>query len=102
MQSVRFVKKFGCPARLAKSEMVSQQQQVAQSVSDEPYGNVVLSSLSVILSVSELIGASTDTHVDFFAFFLLWDDAFLFDKKSPLFRPITGAANKLNLNLNLQ
>ena len=36
---------FGCSARPAKSVMVRQQQHVAESVSDEPYGNVVSSSL---------------------------------------------------------
>ena len=39
--------------------------------------------------LSELIWTSTDTCVDFFALFLLWDDAFVFDKKSSLFRAIT-------------
>ena len=52
---------FGCSARPAKSVMVSQQQHVTESVSDEPYGNVVSSSLSVALAVSELIWAFTDT-----------------------------------------
>ena len=35
----------GCSARPAKSVMVPQQQHVAESVSDEPYDNVVSSSL---------------------------------------------------------
>ena len=70
---------FGCSARPAQSVMVSQQQHVTESVSDEPYGNVVSSSLSVILAVSELIWAFTDTCVNLFTFFLLWDDAFVCD-----------------------
>ena len=72
---------FGCSARPAKSVMVSQQQHVTESVSDEPY-------------VSELISAFTDTCVDLFAFFLLWDDAFVFDKKNRILRAIAVPAIK--------
>ena len=94
MLSVRYVMNFGCSARSTKFVMVSQQQHVAESVSDEPYGNVVPSSLSVILDVSERIWAFTDTCVELFAFFLLWDDAFVFDKKNRLLRAITVPAIK--------
>ena len=85
---------FGCSARPTKSVMVSQQQQVTEYVSDEPYDNVVSSSLSVILAVSELIWAFTDTCLDLCAFFLLWDDAFVFDKKNRILRFITVPAIK--------
>ena len=80
---------LGCSARPATYVMVSQQQHVT-----EPYDNVVSSSLSVILAVSELIWAFTDTCVDLFAFFLLWDDAFVFDKKSCLLCAFTVPAIK--------
>ena len=73
--------------------MISQQH-VAESIYDETYDNVVLSSLSVILSVSELIWASTETYLDFFVFFLMWDDAFVFDEKSRIFRAITVPATE--------
>ena len=85
---------FGCSARPAKSVMVSQQQHVTEYVSDEPYGNVLSSSLSIALAVSELIWTFTDTCVDLFGFFLLWDDGFVFDKKSRILRAITVPAIK--------
>ena len=92
--SMLSVMHFVCSARPAKSVMVSQQQHVAESVSDESYGNVVSSSLSVALAVSELIWAFTDTCVGLFAFSLLCDDAFVFDKKNRLLRAITVPAIK--------
>ena len=85
---------FGCSARPAKSVMVSQQQHVTESVSDEPYGNVVSSSLSVVLAVSELIWALL-THV-----WIYWPSSYCgtmpscFDKKNRLLRAITVPAIK--------
>ena len=74
-----------CKGRVFSSHMKAS----SQSVSDEPYGNVVSSSLSVLLSVSEPTWAPTDTCADLFAFFVLWNDDFVFDKKGHLFRAIT-------------